>query len=75
LCWSPDGKHLAACVNTYPWTVIIYETDTFKPISNWPCGAIGSYPIFAFNKNGELFQMMDGVIHSLDVKKLKALED
>lgn len=75
LCWSPDGQQLAAFVDTYPCNIIIYDTTFFKPIANWPCGAIGSTSIFAFNKEGRLFQMMDGVINSLDVTKLKPLGD
>ena len=75
LCWSPDGERLAAFVDTYPCNIIIYDTTFFKPIANWPCGAIGSTSIFGFNKEGRLFQMMDGVINSLDVTKLKPLGD
>lgn len=73
MCWSPDGKRLAAFVDTYPSAVIIYDSVTLKPIANWPCGAIGSHSIFAFNKAGILFQMMDGKINSLDITKLRAL--
>jgi len=75
MCWSPDGKRLAAYIDTYPSTVIIYDSVNFKPVANWPCGAIGSHSIFGFNKEGRLFEMMDGGINSLDVTKLKAPEE
>lgn len=73
MCFSPDGKRLAAEINTYPSSVIIYEASSWKPIADWPCGAVGSRSILGFDKKGKLFQLMDGEINSLDVKALKGL--
>lgn len=75
MCWSPDGKRLAAHVDTYPSSIIIYETTTWKPIAQWKCGAIGSNSEFVFNKEGNLFQVMDGEISCLRVARLKELGD
>jgi WD40 repeat protein len=72
LCWSPDGRCLAADVDTYPSSVIIYETATWKPIADWPCGAVGSGSEYVFTKKGRLFQLIDGAVNCLDVNVLKA---
>ena len=55
------------------YSVIIYNTDFWKPIADWPSGFVGSSSILAFSKNGRLFQLMGGEINSLDVKALKGL--
>jgi hypothetical protein len=75
MCWSPDGRRLAADINTYPSSLIVYDAISWKPIAEWPCGAIGSGSLFAFNKEGRLFQLMDGEVNSLDVTALKSLGD
>jgi WD40 repeat protein len=75
LWWSPDSKKLAAYIDTYPATLILYETASWKPIANWPCGAIGSSSEFAFTKDGVLFQLMDGQVNSLDARKVKSLAE
>jgi WD40 repeat protein len=73
LHWSPNGKRLAACINTYPASVLIYETTSWKPIAEWACGAIGTGCEFVFNKDGTLFQLMGGEFHSLDVSTLNSV--
>jgi WD40 repeat protein len=75
LYWSPNGNRLAAYIDTYPSSVVIYETTSWKPIANWPCGAIGSGSEFVFNSDGILFQLMDGQVESLDVTSLKPITD
>jgi WD40 repeat protein len=75
MCWSPDGKRLAAKVDSASsfYSVIIYDTDSWKPIADWPSGFVGSSSVLAFSKNGRLFQLMGGEINSLDVTALKGL--
>jgi WD40 repeat protein len=75
MCWSPDGKRLAADIDTYPSSLIIYETSTWKPIADWPCGAIGTASEYVFNKQGTLFQLIDGEVHSLDAAALRGAGD
>jgi hypothetical protein len=70
MCWSPDGKRLGANIDTYPSSVIIYDTIAWKPIAEWPCGEIGSSSEYVFNKEGRLFQLIDGEVNCLDVKAL-----
>lgn len=69
--WSPDGKRLAAYVDTYPASIYIYDTKTWKPIAQWKCGKIGEYSEFLFQKNGTLLQIRGNEINSLDVAALK----
>lgn len=74
MCWSPDGKRLAAKIDSPSfYSVIIYDADSWKPIADWPSGFVGSSSILAFSKNGRLFQLMSGEINSLDVIALKGL--
>lgn len=69
--WSPDGDKVAMYVDTYPASVIVYESTHWRPVVQWPCGAIGTGAEFVFNKNGILFEFIDGAIQSLDVRGLK----
>jgi hypothetical protein len=73
LCWSPDGKKVAAYIDTYPSCVIIYDAVSWKPIARWQCGAIGTRSLFAFDFKGILFEYMDGTLISLDVNSIKEL--
>jgi hypothetical protein len=71
--WSPDGKRLAAYVDTYPPSIIIYDTTSWKPIAQWGCGRIGQSSEFSFGKGGTLYQILDNEINALDVTSLKRL--
>ena len=72
--WSPDGKRLAAYVDTYPSSIIIYDTMTWKPIAHWDCGRIGHGSEFMFTKDGTLLQIRENEINALDVSYLKRIE-
>ncbi len=71
--WSPDGKRLAAYVDTYPASIIIYDTANWKPIAHWECGTIGFGSEFSFGSNGTLYQIRNNELNALDVQSLKSL--
>ncbi len=73
--WSPDGKRLAAYVDSYPASILIYDTTTWKPIARWNCGRIGESSEFIFGKDGTLYQIIGNEINALDVISLKHLAD
>jgi WD40 repeat protein len=75
LNWSPDGKRLAAYVDTYPASIIVYETKTWKPLAQWCCGKIMSRSEFVVNQDGKLLQLMGREIHSLDLTALKSVAE
>jgi hypothetical protein len=69
LYWSPDGKWLAANVDTYPYSIVIYETATWKPVAHWPCGKIMSAARFGFRNDGVFLELMDHDILGLGLTK------
>jgi WD40 repeat protein len=73
LCWSPDGRQIAANIDTYPSCIVFYDAETWKPLARWQCGAVGSRSLFAFDSRGILFEYMDGTLTSLDVNSIKSL--
>lgn len=73
--WSPDSKRLAACVDTYPASIIVYETQNWKPLAQWCCGQIGSHAEFIVKSDGKLFQLMGGQINSLDLTAIKSIAE
>jgi hypothetical protein len=73
LVWSPDGKKLAAYVGSYPPSIIVYETTTWKPLAQWRCGEIGASSEFEFSTRGTLLQLQEQEINELDVAHLKGL--
>jgi hypothetical protein len=73
--WSPDGKRLAAYVDTYPASIILYDTTSWKPIAQWNCGKIGQGSDFSFGSDGILYQIRNNELNALDVPRLKNLTD
>jgi hypothetical protein len=73
--WSPDGKRLAAYVDTYPASIIVYETASWKPLAQWCCGQIGGHSEFVVRRDGKLLQLMGGQINSLDLTAIKSVAD
>jgi WD40 repeat protein len=73
--WSPDEKRLAAYVDTYPASILIYDTTSWKPIACWNCGRIGQGSEFIFGQNGILYQIRGNEINALDVSSLRRLAD
>ena len=63
--WSPDGKRLAAYVDTWPESIIIYETTNWKPIAHWKCGG-GSE--FFFGNDGTLYQIRVNELNVFDMR-------
>ena len=72
--WSPDGKRLAAYVDTYPASIIVYETKSWKPLAQWCCGQIGAHSEFVVTKDGKLLQLMEGQISSLDLDTISTIK-
>jgi len=72
--WSPDEKRLAAYVDTYPASVVIYDTSSWKPIAQWQCGKIGFGSEFSFGSDGLLYQIRNNELNALDVPQLKMIE-
>ena len=73
--WSPDGKRLAAYVDTYPPSIIVYDASLWKPIASWSCGRIGESSEFFFGSDGLLYQIRNTELNALDVPKLKRTVD
>jgi WD40 repeat protein len=67
--WSPDGKRLAAYVDTSPESIIIYETTNWKPIAHWNCGGDSK---FFFGNDGTLYQVHGNELNAFDVSRLKS---
>jgi hypothetical protein len=70
--WSPDGKRLAAYVDTYPASIIVYETSTWKPLAQWRCGEIMAHSEFGFDSDGTLLHLRDHDLSGLNLTKLKS---
>ena len=68
LYWSPDGSRLAAYIDTYPDSIVVYNTSTWKPLAQWCCGAIMSDSKFGVSKDGVLLQQRDHDLNGLDLK-------
>ena len=69
--WSPDGTRLAAYVDTYPASIVIYETSMWKPLAQWCCGRIMEHSEFGFDKSGLLLHLRDHDLSGLDVTRLR----
>jgi len=70
--WSPNGKRLAAYIDTYPASIIVYDTKNWKPLAQWCCGQIMSHSEFFVKQDGKLLQLMGGQINSLDLIATKS---
>lgn len=76
VCWSPDGKRLAVYSDsTYPASILIYDTASWKPIAHWNCGQIGQGSEFSFGQDGALYQIRNNELNALDVSRLKSVGD
>jgi hypothetical protein len=74
VCWSPDDKRLAVYSDaTYPASILIYDTASWKPIAHWNCGQIGQGSEFSFGSNGTLYQIRNNELNALDVSRLKSI--
>ena len=73
--WSPDGKRLAAYVDTYPASIVVYETTTWKPLAQWRCGEIMAHSEFGFDNSGTLLHLRDHDLSRLDVATLRSVGD
>jgi len=66
--WSPDGKRLAAYVDSWPASLIIYETANWKPIARLKCPyPDGIHYEFFFGGDGTLYQIRGNELKVLDV--------
>jgi hypothetical protein len=72
---SRMSSRVEHAVNTYPASIYIYDTTTWKPIAQWDCGRIGESSEFIFSKDGTLYQRRGNEINALDVTSLKRLTD
>ena len=73
--WSPDGKRIAGHADTYPASIILYDTTSWKPIAHWKCGQIGQRSEFFFGKDGTLYQIRSSELNALDVPRLKSMAE
>ena len=73
--WSPDGKYLAAHVNSWPESIIVYETDNWKPVAHWECPRPGPYYEYVFGSSGNLYQILGGELKDFDISKMKSAGD
>jgi hypothetical protein len=75
MSWSPDGKRLACHVDSYPASIIAYETTTWKPLVQWRCGEIMADSKFGFDRDGTLLRLRDNGLSGLSVTKLERVGD
>ncbi len=73
--WSPDGKRLAAYVDSYPASIVVYETTAWKPLAQWRCGETGADSEVGFDSRGNLLYLRDHDLSMLDVARLKSVSD
>ena len=71
--WSPDRTKLAAYVDSYPESIVVYDALSWKPLGHWQCGQVMSEARFDFAPNGELVQLRDHDLSGLDVSAIKEL--
>lgn len=69
--WSPDNSKVAAYINTYPESIVIYNALNWKPLAQWKCGQVMSEARFDFEKNGEFLELRDHDITGLNLASLK----
>jgi|GEM_PF-4542644 len=69
--WSPDGKWLVARVDSWPESIIVYETSNWKPIAHWECPKPGIYYEYFFGNNGTLYQVRGNELNAFDISKLQ----
>jgi WD40 repeat protein len=67
--WSPDGKLLAAYVDSWPASIIIYETANWKPIARWKCGKAGIDSEFFFGSDEILYQIRGNELNAFDISQ------
>ena len=72
LYWSPDGKWLAARVETYPASIVIYETGGWKPVAQWHGEPNPSWSRFGFRNDGVFLQLRGHEILGLELTKSQA---
>jgi WD40 repeat protein len=71
--WSPDGKRLAAYVDSWPASIIVYETNNWKPIAHWKCPYPGIYYEFFFGSDETLYQIRGNELNAVDISQLKVI--
>lgn len=73
--WSPDNTRVAANVDTYPASIVVYDTMSWKPLAHWQCGQVMSQAEFGFEANGTFLQLRDHDISGIDVVKLNGFRE
>ena len=70
--WSPDGKHLAAHVNSWPESIIVFETDNWKPVARLKCPyPDGIYYEYFFGTDEILYQIRGNELNAFNISKMK----
>jgi hypothetical protein len=75
LHWSPDGKRLAAYLDTYPSSIVIYETKNWKPLAQWCCRQFRGSSQFVVKPDGNLLQLSGGQINGLDLTAIHSVAE
>jgi WD40 repeat protein len=74
--WSPDGKRLAACEDSWPASIVVYETANWKPVARWNCPyPDGIYYEFFFGSDGTLYQIRGNELNAFDISQTKSVAD
>lgn len=73
--WSPDGTRIAAFVDTYPASIIIYDAKSWKPLAQWACGQIMGHSEFIVKQDGKLLQLTGQQINSLDLTAIRSVAE
>jgi WD40 repeat protein len=74
--WSPDGNRLAAYLQGASYSMVFYETKSWKPLGHWMCDkSLGSiaFDLFSFDTAGKFYELRRDNIDCVDVGALKGL--
>lgn len=74
--WSPNGKRLAVHVDSWPASIIVYETTNWKPVARLKCPyPDGIYYEFFFGNDETLYQIRGNELNAFDISRMKSVED
>jgi len=73
--WSSDGKQVAACIDSDPRSIVLYDAATWKPFAQWICGGAFGQVEFVFADDNNLVQLKGPEIFHLEVPRKSLSEN